>query len=478
MPTPAARALEAALVAALAALACAPASANTCVTHAADFVEPALMSSPLHTVQPCAEIVGHMARFALATRYGVQVVDSVELLEIRIDELPAIEALDRTNAALLGVRAAGDEARARGDAVANVARHPIRVVRGLPSGVLRFFSRRYDAIAGRLGKLGGRARDELTDADASFERPSARPGVTAARGDGKSRSLAARAGREARRQALDYVSYQSTRRKWARKLKIDPYTTNPLLRERLDALAWAAVAGEQAAELAFATLPGSVLDALGTAEDVNDYVLDTPPDDVKRRNLAQLASLGCGEVEAKRLVTRGPLSLPLQTRLVDALAAIEPASGCVDVIDLAYAVRGEIEARYLVNAVGLLADAARDERAARAALAARAATRSGSAPTAAPRQHLALAGTAVVLRTDDAPIDAARYDAPLSAAAPITLPLAVDRLEWTPSTRAFFDAPALRVEHKTVIVSGELSPLARRGLSRRGWNLVERCCSA
>jgi hypothetical protein len=52
------------------------------------------------------------------------------------------------------------------------------------------------------------------------------------------------------------------------------------------------------------------------------------------------------------------------------------------------------------------------------------------------------------------------------------LPLPVDRLSWTDEVRRFLDRAEFRVPNKTVLVGGDASLVARRGLTERGWNIL------
>ena len=103
--------------------------------------------------------------------------------------------------------------------------------------------------------------------------------------------------------------------------------------------------------------------------------------------------------------------------------------------------RGEIEARWLVAALRMALVAAGDAH--------------------GEPQRLALVGTSVVLRSD-------------GARPRVVLPLPADWLQWTPATADFFAAPEWRVAEKTVLISGQASPTARRALARRGFSVVER----
>ncbi|HVF36043.1 MAG TPA: hypothetical protein VND91_12035 [Candidatus Saccharimonadia bacterium] len=426
------------------ALASAPASALEPSCHAAaDVLAPALLSGPWHTVDPCVRVVGHLWRFELHTTTGRRVVDSKELLAIRVEELPAEAALAALGTPEIGVRAFGLRGYEHGQRLGPIARHPIATLKALPRGVRAFFERRAAKYAGRARKYADRARDAATGAGDHYDAPSARPGVVARDARG-ARSLAAKAGRELERQLRSELSFNATRRRWAQRLGVDPYSTNDRLRAELERVTWAAIVGQTAADAALAQLPGSVLAALDVAKDVHEHIWQVPPEDLARRNGERLAAIGCSALETRRFLRNGAFTPTLQLALVDALEALEPGERCDEIVDLATALRGEVEARYLVNALGLLDRWAPDTN----------------------HRSLELIGTTPVARSS------ARAD-DTRGRPDLVLPLAVDRLQWNRATRAFFDQPALRVAHKLAIVSGELSPRAARGLARRGWSVVE-----
>lgn len=410
---------------------------------AAEVLEPALLSGPWHTVDPCVRVVGHLWRFELHTTNGRRVVDSRELLAIRVEELPAEAALAALGTPELGVRAFGARGYEHGQRLGTIARDPIATLRGLPRGVIAFFERRATKYAQRARRYGDRLRDAATGAGDVYEAPSARPGL-ARRGDRTRRSLRGKAGRELERQVRSELSFNATRRRWAQRLGVDPYTTNDVLRAELERVTWAAIIGETAADAAIAQLPGAMLAALDVAKDVHEHVWVAPPEDLARRNGERLMALGCSAIVTRRYLRNGAFTPTLQIALVDALEALEPGDRCDEILELAEALRGEVEARYLVNALGLLDRWAPDTS----------------------HRALELVGTTPVARLS--PRSGAR------GAPELVLPLAVDRLQWNGATRAFFDQPALRVADKLAIVSGELSPRAARGLARRGWSVVER----
>jgi hypothetical protein len=365
------------------------------------------------------------------------------------------------------VAAAGDAAERTIDTVARVAGSPIDSLIGLPEGALRFFRRRLDELGDRATTLGDRTGDALTDADDVYDAVSLRPG--AAPPPPSPEPWWRRGGRGVAGLAKDWLDYGNARRAFARRLGIDPYSTNPLVESRMDALAWAQAGGGKVVGLATAQLGGDAASALGALRRVDAMVWDLPPEAVSTRNRERLSALGCGDIELRRFLRNARFDPSLQTRLADALVELQPARGCVDVLELAAALESELEARYLVDAIALLA---------------------ARGPTDA---ELLLVGSSPALRIAPPPRDP---DAPirsphvfdmqrrepgalerLAASLPrdprILLPLPVDRLQWTPETAAFFDDARFRVVDKTALVGGDATQNALQGLTRRGWQIAE-----
>lgn len=453
----------------------APGAARPCVAPdevpAVELAEPALLSGPLHTVRPCARIEGHMARFELDTRYGPLVVESLAMLRIRVAELPAVEALERTSHAALATDAAGAGARRLAGTVGSVATRPLETLEALPAGALRFFRRRFDDLAETLDDSGDRAGEVLTGAGDAYDRVSTRPGVVLR--EPPSDPWWERGGSRLWRLGTDWIGYGDARRTWARRLGVDPYSSNPLLDSRMDSLAWAALAGDKAVALAAGQVGGAAGQTLGAARRISRVVWDVPPTEVRRRNDRRLAALGCGEAERRRFLRNGRFTPTLQTALVDALVELQPASGCIDMIELAAAVDAEVEVRYLVDALAMLA-----------------ALRLRDA-------ELLLVGTAPALRVIEPPrregapdrnrsphvFDMAHREpgalealAAAASRAPesrLVLPLPVDRLEWSASTADFFDVAGFRVVDKRVLIAGSATQNALQGLTRRGWEIAE-----
>ena len=434
---------------------------------AVDLAEPALLSGPLHTVAPCARVVGHMAHFRIDTRFGPLAADSLDLLRIRVAELPAVEELERASHIGLAGRAAEDSARRIGSTVESVATRPVETLRELPAGALRFFQHKLDDLAEALQETGDQAGQRLAGAGEAYDRVSTRPGVVLH--EPPADAWWERGGNRLWRLGKNWIGYGDARRTWAQRLGVDPYSSNPLLNERMDSLAWAALAGDKAVGLATGQLGSTAGEVIGAARRINRMVWELPPAEVRRRNDQRLAALGCGEPERRRFLRNGRFTPTLQTALVDALVELQPASGCVDVVELAAALDVELEVRYLVDALSMLAALGITDAELRLV---------GAAPVlvhpvpAAPPDT----GAATARATPRREPGALETLAEAAAQAPRTrlvLPLPVDRLEWSEPTAAFFDVPAFRVVDKQALIAGSATQNALQGLTRRGWEIAE-----
>lgn len=438
---------------------------------AVDLAEPALLSGPLHTVAPCARIVGHMAQFRIDTRWGPLSADSLALLRIRVAELPAVEELDRASHAGLAAKSAEDSARRLAGTVGRVATRPVETLRELPAGALRFFRRKLDDVAETLQDTGDRAGERLAGAGEAYDRVSTRPGVVLH--EPPADPWWQRGSNRLWRLGKDWIGYGDMRRTWARRLGVDPYSSNPLLNERMDSLAWAALAGDKAVGLATSQLGSAAGPALGAARRIDRMVWELPPTEVRRRNDQRLAALGCGDEERRRFLRNGRFTPTLQTALVDALVALRPASGCIDVVELAAALDVEVEVRYLVDALRMLADLGITDAGLRLVGAAPVLVHALPAATAAGGHGPGAPPTAALRRESDALQALAAAAAAQAPRTRLVLPLPVDRLEWSEPTAAFFDVADFRVVDKQVLIGGGATQNAIQGLTRRGWEIIE-----
>src|SRR6185312_8169220 len=173
--------------------------------------------------------------------------------------------------------------RKTGAAIVHVFAHPLDTVTGLPGGAARYFGTKWDLWTGRAQSVADRSSREFENSGDPYRAP---PGpMTAARSapadeadakPGKNHAWYVRAGSEAGRETKRYLKYGQERRDMAKVLGIDPNSTNPLLDEKLDELAWAAVWGNFSAGAALGTITGTAADIVSWSGKLNQYVLEKP----------------------------------------------------------------------------------------------------------------------------------------------------------------------------------------------------------
>lgn len=411
---------------------------------AAALVPPSLLSGPGFRVVPEVRIRGYMANFLIDTKWGPLRAASIEMLGVRVAEMPAIETLERASRSAAFAHALGERGRSTGAAVVNVIAHPVDTIVGLPRGVVRFVRTQIDRWGDRARSLADRtARHAENDGDpfrapsgpmtAGRDLPPDDPEASQAK---RSRAWYARAGREAARETRRYLKFSHERRDMARVLGVDPNSTNPILDDRLDTLAWAAVGGNFSAGAALGTVTGTAAAVISNSGKLNQYVLQQDPEQLRDRLQARLRALCSDDVSIRSFLRRGGFSDTLRVALVDALERLHPAAGnCDQLIELAATTHGEIEARFLVDALQLLVRRVPDPRGGR----------------------LLVLGAALAWRDADGSV---------------VLPLPVDYLSWSHAIGEFLDQHAFAVRNKTVLITGNASMRAQRGLTERGWSLV------
>jgi hypothetical protein len=410
---------------------------------AAALVNPVLLSGPDYKVVPEVQVRGYMANFLIDTPYGPLHADSVELLSVRIAEMPALATLDRASHSGAFASALAERGRKTGSALLNVVAHPIDSITGIPAGVARYLRKQVDTWSRRAQSLADHTARHAENRGDPYRAPdgpmTAGRDVERERGDlhappEKNHAWYARVGSETGREARRYLKYGQARRELAKRLGIDPNTSNPILNERLDELAWAAVGGNFSAGEALGAITGTAADIVSGTGQINEYVLQQTPEQLRDKLQQRLRERCSDDDTIRSFLHRGGFNDTLRTELTAALEQLAPREGCNELLELASTTHGEVEARYLVDALKLIRTRA-----------------------AAGGGRLLVAGAAIAWQGDDDRI---------------LLPLPVDYLSWSHDIDDFFDQRPFAVVNKTVLIGGDASTLAQRELTERGWNLA------
>jgi hypothetical protein len=394
----------------------------TPVLRAAQLVDSALLDGPFHELDPRVPINGSMGVFTLHTPFGEKHVESVEMLAIRIAELPAIDQLSQRSGFRTFVGATGDAAVRTGRAMANVLGDPVGTVQNLPSGIARYFRKAYRSVRRTTLDVSDAARERIgSDGEEQEQSPDS--------------SDSSAVGDAAESAALSYIGYNRARRELAERLGIDPYTTNALLNAQLDELAWSGLAGR----ISFGALLGSagaVAEVASVSGRLDRLVWELSPLEIRDLNEKHLAEAGFTGIRVRNFLRNGFFHPSLQIDFTAALLALHDAEGRLEFIDLAAEAADELEARFLVNFLSM-AQVTQDQN-------------------GAPIARIVIDGEAMWVTTAEG--------------SPVLL-APVDHFSVTPWLEALLDHPRLIGRRVTLRVGGFVSEEAARRLARAGWEV-------
>jgi hypothetical protein len=386
------------------------------ILPATDFISPDRLQGEGYRVDPAVPTDGFRAHFTLYTDYGEFRVVGSDLLEARLREVAAMRELERMSRGKVFASSLQSGAVDTGAGLKHAAENPKETAQGLPEGVGRFFQR-----AARAGKSGvQKIEDQQTARRES--------------GDAFGAEHAEQAAGQAASVTADAMGLDEERRKLAKQLGVNPYTTNEVLSRKLDEIAKAAFAGSLGVRVATSAIPGGRL--ISTTTRVNDWVWDTPPGDLRVAIDRELRALGATQDSVDRFLRHPAYSLTMQATLQVALSEMEGVEGRVDVLPWALSAESPDDARFVVLSVHRLA-----------------------------RYH-----------REVAPLASIEIPGPLAGrtrAGELAVVVAVDYLAWTKNLSGFASQPDPATA-RSFWLSGRVSPRTRAELTERGWAIHER----
>jgi hypothetical protein len=354
---------------------------------------------------------GYLGHFTIHSDVGTFKAGSVEMLRIRVAELPAIVELTKTSKTKVFAQALATNAAAPVAAAGQMVMHPVETVRGLPSGVGRFF--------GRVGLGAERLKEAATESQ----------GASAGE---KAGNLATHTAQTTR----DILGYEQERRGLAKKLHVDPYTTNPVLSKQLDDFATVAFRAHVGVTTTMSVfIPGSM--AITATRVVSAWVWDTPRADLIVQDEKGLRQLKVPEKDIHTFMRNPVFPLSVQTAFITNLERLSGVPGSVDAVILASTAESEQQARFLTNAVGMLAR---------------------YHETQTPIVKIVVRKTIVGKDRNGA----------------VVLEAPVDYIPWTEQASYFAHRPDLQTSRRTIWLTGQFSPLARKNFQALGWTINEK----
>jgi hypothetical protein len=374
-------------------------------------VQPSLLSGDGFHVGEQVPTDGLMAHFTIFSEVGTFQANSIEMLKIRVAEIPAIIELSKTSKGKVFAESVATNAVRPVKAAGQIVMNPVETVKGIPSGVGRFF--------GRVGLAGKKLKEAVTEPE---EAPAGE----------KAGQFASTAGQTTR----NIFGYEQERRELAKKLHVDPYTTNPVLAQQLDDFALTAFRAHVGVTTTMAIfIPGST--AITATRIVSAWVWDTPRADLVLRVEKVLEHLNVPTTTIKSFMSNPVFPLSVQTAFATSLERLSGVPGTIDAVRLASTAESEVQARFLTDAVGML-------------------VRYNDTQTPITR---------LIVRS--AIIGQDRNGS-------IVVQAPVDYVSWTQLVSNFAHRSDLARSRRTIWITGQLSPLAKENFRTLGWTVNEK----
>ena len=378
------------------------------VLRAADAAPPELVKGNGFRIADRVPTDGLTALFTLQADVGTTEVHGVQTLALRVSELPALRELGKASKTATFTKALADAAKRPVKAAAQMVQHPVDTAKGIPSGLSRFFD--------RVGAGSERLYDAATDTSKS--------------GSQRSEQVAKSTGQL----AMDALGYEQERRKLAKQLGVDPYTTNAALAKQLDEFAKVAFYGRVGLNtLISVAVPASLV--ITSTSVTRDLVYDTPRGDLIVRNENALRAMGAADAQIRALQAAPGFTLSAQTELVEQLGNLGGVAGRPAVAALAGSAKTSDQALFLVRGVRMLAKQHAER----------------------PIAEIHAAGTVFAKRKDGS----------------LVVPGAVDYVSWTERLARFANRSDLEAKQRTVLLTGRMSPRAKKEFEALGWHVAE-----
>ena len=202
-----------------------------------------IVTGPHYKVDKQVRNDGYVNTYTIHSSFGEFEAVSTALLRIRVDEVRAIASMETVKKSDIF----GNAMKAAGEGIVNGAAslvtRPVETISGAMTGVGKLFQSSAENIAG---------------------------GTSSKYEDNGAKSL---------------IGFSSTKRAYAKEFGVDVYSSNPVLQERLNDIAWAGYSGGLSINALTAVIPGGVgvaVSVFGASDKLNDAIASTPPSELRK----------------------------------------------------------------------------------------------------------------------------------------------------------------------------------------------------
>lgn len=394
------------------------------VFFARDLVDPKLLKSDCYRVKPVVELREFTYQFTIECDKGRYVANGKDDLYKVLHEIEVIEDLEEVSQTEAFAGAVSDTIASPFVTTFGVARRPIASVIGLPGGVARY-------LGGKLYQVkrgSDKAVLKFKEIRSSWDDEADSKELAEASEDDDKDTLTEKAGKLSRR----HLGHDSAKRKWARKLAVDPYSNNLALQEALGRIAWATSIGEFAGDFA---VPSS--EVFSYAGKTRELVWDKPGHQLELEIMSALKKCGVNKDLAVEFRDSDVYSLTEKVDLSLAFLKLNPSNSVPFLVEYALRAETKEDTEAFLRTMEILVIYVCDVAEIR---------------TIGERKGLLVASS-----TNG-------YD---------VYPLPVDYLHWTPLVYEPLLSEELWDEKREIWVAGQVSPISRMRLKHHGWEVFD-----
>ena len=303
---------------------------------------------PHHQVAEEVANDGYMNTYRIVSDFGELDAYGRTMLTVRLQEIRALAELSELSDSKVFVDALARAGLSQIEAIGEFAKRPVKTIKGIPDGARRWLER-----TERTVKEGAAAvKKEVADAKAKSKQAK---GTEKGQGEKtlskeEMEELAKKGAAAGTAYADKYFAVNTAQLDWARRLRVDPYTSNGVMRKALYEVAEVAAAGSF---IANRTLPR--IRGVDILSEVTDLVWSTDPRELRDRNVKMLLDGGADPARVEAFFASPWYSPTLQTALVSAIAGFDGVEGRGLMIERAATAQSEEEAVFLVDGARMLA---------------------------------------------------------------------------------------------------------------------------
>jgi hypothetical protein len=381
-----------------------------------------------HLVDPVRSD-GLMHHYVIDSHYGIFTAYGRDALQVRLAEVAALNTISHTPKLDVILTSVVRTATPDAPSLILLATHPGSTVIGIPAGIVHLLV----GYAADAKEFTESAKHAAAPKSESAKPEAAKSDAATADASGTEKKQPGGAASDAGRYAQKYLGVTGAERRWYRKLKVDPYTDNEVLRRSVHRLARLDAAASL--PLRFASLPrvpyGSQFDR------AMDSIYNESPAVLRERRRGALKSYGLSAAEIDRFEHTLLLTPTRQSILVEVAKSLNGVAGRDELFRHAMTVTSAEEVEVFLRSAALL-------------------------PALHKQRPLAQI------------LPGVRIPAAKLANGHVVLTGAFDAIYWTQDVAGYESAlrQALPADApREVWLSGAISPRAKTELAQRGWEV-------